>query len=133
MNKSYKDLDIYKGAYKLSIYIYKITSNYPKDEVYGITSQIRRAATSIVLNIAEGYGRLSEDDFKRFLRISLGSTNETSALIELSKDLGYIDKEQYRNLIKQYDILGRKIYRFIENLNYTKQTSKHQIPNTDKL
>lgn len=130
MNKSYKDLDIYKGSYKLSIYIYKITSKYPKDEIYGITSQLRRAAVSIPLNIAEGYGRLSEEDFKRFLRISLGSTNETSTLIELSKDLGYIDNKEYNKLIKQYDILGRKIYKFMENLSYTKQNSKHKIPNT---
>lgn len=130
MNKSYKDLDIYKGSYKLSLYIYRITAKYPKDEIYGITSQLRRAAVSIPLNIAEGYGRLSEDDFKRFLKISLGSTNETSTLIEMSKDLAYIDNKEYSDLIKQYDILGRKIYKFIENLNYTKPNSKHKIPNT---
>lgn len=130
MNKSYKDLDIYKGSYKLSLYIYKITAKYPKDEIYGITSQLRRAAVSIPLNIAEGYGRLSEDDFKRFLKISLGSTNETSTLIEMSKDLAYIDNKEYSDLIKQYDILGRKIYKFIQNLNYTKPNSKHKIPNT---
>ncbi len=125
MTKSYKDLDIYIASYKLSIYIYKITSQYPKDEIYGITSQIRRAAVSIPLNIAEGYGRLSEDDFKRFLRISLGSTNETATLIELSKDLGYIDNKEYNKLIKQYDILGRKIYKFIENLIYKNPNTKY--------
>ena len=68
MKKSYKDLEIYKGAYKLSLYIYKLTAKYPKNEIYGITSQLRRAAVSIPLNIAEGYGRLSEDDFKWFLK-----------------------------------------------------------------
>ena len=130
MIKSYKDLEIFKGSYKLSLYIYKITSKYPKDEIYGITSQLRRAAVSIPLNIAEGYGRLSEDDFKRFLKISLGSTNETSTLIEISKDLGYINDKEYSELIKQYNILGRKIYRFMENLNYVKPNSKHKTPNT---
>lgn len=75
MRKGYKDLEIYKGAYKLSLYIYKLTARYPKDEIYGITSQLKRVAVSIPLNIAEGYGRLSEVDFKRFLKISLGSTN----------------------------------------------------------
>lgn len=130
MNKSYKDLDIYKGSYKLSLYIYRITVKFPKDEIYGITSQLRRAAVSIPLNIAEGYGRLSEDEFKRFLKISLGSTNETSTLIEMSKDLGYIKNKEYTDLIKQYDILGRKIYRFIENVTYTQPISKHKIPNT---
>ncbi len=130
MNKSYKNLEIYKGSYKLSLYIYKLTSKYPKDELYGISSQIRRAAVSVLLNIAEGYGRLSEDDFKRFLKISLGSVNETSTLIELSKDLGYINSKEYNELIKQYDILGRKIYRFIETVNYKKPNSKNKIPNT---
>ncbi len=130
MRKGYKDLEIYKGAYKLSLHIYKITARYPKDEIYGITSQLRRAAVSIPLNIAEGYGRLSEDDFKRFLKISLGSTNETSTLIEISKDLEYIDNNEYENLMKQYDILGKKIYRFIENLSFKKQNTKYKIPNT---
>ena len=130
MIKSYKDLEIFKGSYKLSLYIYKITSKYPKDEIYGITSQLRRAAVSIPLNIAEGYGRLSQDDFKRFLKISLGSTNETSTLIEISKDLGYINDKEYSDLINQYNILGKKIYRFMENLNYMKPNSKHKIPNT---
>ncbi len=130
MNKTYKDLDIYKGSYKLALIIYRITKKYPKEEMYGIISQIRRSSMSVPLNIAEGYGRLSEEDFKRFLKISLGSSNETSTLIEMSKDLGYITNREYSDLIKQYDILGRKIYRFIEKLVYKKQTSKNKILNT---
>lgn len=130
MIKSYKDLEIFKGSYKLSLYIYKITSKQPKDEIYGITSQLRRAAVSIPLNIAEGYGRLSEDDFKRFLKISLGSTNETSTLIEISKDLGYINNNEYSKLIKQYDILGKKIYKFMQNLTYMNPNSKYKTQNT---
>ena len=92
-----------------------MTTLYPKDELYGITSQLRRAAVSVPLNIAEGYGRKSKDDFKRFLRISLGSTNETETLLLLSKDLGYIESEKCEELIKQYNILGKKIYKLIEN------------------
>ena len=81
MIKSYTDLDIYKESYKLSLEIYKITAKYPKDEIFGLTSQIRRAAISVVLNIAEGYGRQSKEDFKRFLKISLGFNNETITLL----------------------------------------------------
>ncbi len=92
-----------------------MTTLYPKDELYGITSQLRRAAVSVPLNIAEGYGRKSKDDFKRFLRISLGSTNETETLLLLSKDLGYIESKKCEELIKQYNILGKKIYKLIEN------------------
>lgn len=113
--KTYKDLDIFKGGYKLSLYIYKLTTLYPKDELYGITSQIRRASVSVVLNIAEGYGRKSKDDFKRFLRISLGSANETETLLLLSKDLGYIENKKCEELVEQYNILGKKIYKLIEN------------------
>ena len=92
-----------------------MTTLYPKDELYGITSQLRRAAVSVPLNIAEGYGRKSKDDFKRFLRISLGSENETETLLLLSKDLGYIESKKCEELIKQYNILGKKIYKLIEN------------------
>ena len=92
-----------------------MTTLYPKEELYGITSQLRRAAVSVPLNIAEGYGRKSKDDFKRFLRISLGSTNETETLLLLSKDLGYIESKKCEELIKQYNILGKKIYKLIEN------------------
>ena len=113
--KTYKDLDVFDGGYKLSLCIYKLTISYPKHEIYGITSQIRRAAVSVPLNIAEGYGRKSKEDFKRFLKISLGSVNETETLLELSKDLGYIEERKCEKLIEQYDILGKKIYRLIEN------------------
>lgn len=92
-----------------------MTTLYPKDELYGITSQIRRASVSVVLNIAEGYGRKSKDDFKRFLRISLGSANETETLLLLSKDLGYIENKKCEELVEQYNILGKKIYKLIEN------------------
>ena len=115
MIKTYKDLEIYKEAYKLALYIYKVTTKFPKEEIYGLTSQIRRAAVSVVLNIAEGYGRQSKEEFKRFLKISLGSVNETVTLIELSKDLGYINNKQHENMSTQYDILGKKIYKLIEN------------------
>ena len=106
---------IYKEGYSLSLEIYKLTSKYPKNEIFGLTSQIRRAAISVVLNIAEGYGRQSKEDFKRFLKISLGSNNETITLIELSKDLNYITIEEYERIKKRYNILGKKIYTLINN------------------
>ncbi len=115
MIKSYTDLDIYKESYKLSLEIYKITAKYPKDEIFGLTSQIRRAAISVVLNIAEGYGRQSKEDFKRFLKISLGSNNETITLLELSKDLNYISIEEYDKTKQNYDILRKRIYTLINN------------------
>ncbi len=114
MIATYKDLDVYKGGYKLSLEIYKETENYPQHEIYGVISQIRRAAISIPLNIAEGYGRRSKEEFKRFLKISLGSLYEVQTLLELSKDLNYIKVERYQELIKEYDLLGKKLYKLIE-------------------
>lgn len=113
--KTYKDLEVFKGGYKLSLCVYKLTTSYPKDELYGITSQIRRAAVSVILNIAEGYGRKSKEEFKRFLKVSLGSANEVETLLLLSNDLGYIEKEKCLKLIEQYDILGKKIYNLMQN------------------
>ena len=114
MIKSYKELDVYNEGYILSLKIYKITTKYPKEEIYGLTSQIRRAAVSVVLNIVEGYGRQSKEEFKRFLKISLGSLYETKTLLQLSKDLKYINNETYTTLEKQYDTLAKRIYTLIK-------------------
>lgn len=117
MITSYEDLEIYKESYSLALNIYIITKMFPKDELYGLTSQIRRASTSITLNIVEGYGRLSKEDFKRFLKISLGSTNETKTLLKFSKDLKYINEKEYKDMKKRYEILSKMIYSMIKKWN----------------
>ena len=110
MINSYKDLEIFKESYKLSIEVYKITEKYPNYEKYELASQIRRAATSIPLNIAEGYGKKeSSAEFKRFLRMSMGSANETQVLLSMGKDLGYISEKDYIELANEYEILGKRI------------------------
>ena len=114
MIKSYRDLEIYQEGYEQLLEIYKITREYPKEEEYVMTTQIRRAALSIVLNIAEGYGRQSKEDFKRFLKISYGSINEVETLLKLGKDMGYIEEGRYRDIIGKYHILGRKTYNLIK-------------------
>lgn len=114
---TYADLEIYKESYKLALEIYIITKKFPKDELYSLTSQIRRASTSITLNIVEGYGRLSKEEFKRFLKISLGSTNETKTLLEFSKDLNYINEKEYIDIKNRYEILSKMIYSMIKKWN----------------
>ena len=115
MITSYKDLEVYQKSYLMALKIHQITQGYPSYERYEIGAQIRRVAMSVPLNIAEGYGKKeSLAEFKRFLKMSAGSCNEMEVLIEMSKDLSYIDKETYQELINEYQLLGKKINVLIE-------------------
>ena len=118
MIKGYDDLEVYQIAYQLTLRIYEITKGYPTEEKYNLISQLRRSSMSIALNIVEGYGRKdAAKEFKHFLRNALGSCNETRVLIDMSTDLGYIDKETYENLKKDYEKLSKKIYRLMQSWN----------------
>ena len=109
---SFHDLKVYQKSYQLALEVHKITRTFPDMERYELGAQLRRAAVSIPANIAEGYGRKkSNAEFKHFLRNALGSCNEVQVLLSLSKDLGYIADNDY---VKQYDELGKQIYRLIE-------------------
>lgn len=110
----YKELAIYQKSYDTSLRIHRLTVTFPKHETYELGSQMRRAAISIPLNIAEGYGRkIHQNDFKSFLINALGSCNEVQVLLEMVKDLGYIDQE-YNELKEIYDHLSRQISKFIQ-------------------
>ncbi|MBI5583059.1 MAG: four helix bundle protein [Deltaproteobacteria bacterium] len=88
--KSFKELTVWQKAYQLCLMIYRVTKGYPREEIYGLTSQMRRAALSIPCNIAEGYGRRTTPDYLRSLYISYGSVCELETQILLSMDLDYI-------------------------------------------
>lgn len=91
----FEKLKVWEKAHQLTLEIYKITEEYPREELYGLTSQIRRACVSIPTNISEGCVRSSDADFSRFLYIALGSTSELEYLILLSVDLKYVKNELY--------------------------------------
>ena len=111
----YKDLDVYQRAYRQVKEIHQMSHQIPDVERYEIGSQIRRAALSIVLNIAEGYGRKdSAGEFQHFLRTAMGSCNEVRVLLDLIKDLGYIGDAKYQELEEGYEILGRQLYKLRE-------------------
>ena len=111
---SYEDLTVYRRSYRLSIELYKETRAFPKEEMYSFTSQLRRAVTSIPLNIAEGYGKhQSEAEFKRFLQMAMGSANEVSVLLSMSADFGYMTEakaDEYRKEIKEIGSMLRGLY-----------------------
>jgi four helix bundle protein len=88
--KDYRKLHVWEKSHRLVLSVYAITSSFPVDERFGLTSQLRRAASSIPANIAEGYGRGGDAEFHRFLQISSGSASEVEYLLFLSSELGYI-------------------------------------------
>ncbi len=109
--RDFKKYDIWQLSHAFTLRIYSNTSLFPKDELYGITSQIRRASSSIPTNISEGCGRKSDKEFNQFLNIALGSASETEYLIILSRDLNYIDTETFEILEKEINTIKSKIYK----------------------
>lgn len=91
--QDFRKLKVWEKAHDLTLLIYKISKNFPKEEMFSLTSQIRRASSSIPTNIAEGCGRGTDKDFARFIQISMGSASELEYLIWLSIDLKYISKK----------------------------------------
>ena len=117
--RDFKKYDIWQLSHQLTLDIYKLTNSYPKEEIYGITSQIRRASTSIPTNISEGYGRNSDAEFNHLLNIALGSALETEYLLILSKDLNYIETIEFLKLEKEVNIIKSKIYTLKNKLKKT--------------
>lgn len=96
--KDFREMKVWHKAHELVLHVYKISSQFPADEKFGLTSQIRRAAVSIPTNIAEGCGRNSDPDFARFLEIAYGSANEVDYLLTLSKDLYVLENQNYQSI-----------------------------------
>ncbi len=112
---SYRDLRVYQQAYLLALEIHNLTRGFPAFERRELGSQLRRAATSIPINIAEGYGRKrSPEDFKHFLVVALGSCNEVVVVLDLAHDLGYLPEPAHTKLKQQCDELGKGINKLIQ-------------------
>jgi four helix bundle protein len=112
---SYRDLRIYRRSYQTALEIHHITLKFPGFERSELGSQLRRAATSIPINIAEGYGRKrSPDDFKRFLVIALGSSDEVSVLLDFVHDLKYLDDDLFAKWKAEYVEIGKGINKLIQ-------------------
>ena len=113
----YEDLKVYERSYRSALAIYRISAGFPREELYGLTSQIRRAATSIPLNIAEGYGkRESQKEFKRYLVMALGSSDEMQVLLRFVKELGYIDEKRYMKGSKEYKEIAKMLQGMIREV-----------------
>ncbi|HEV2401953.1 MAG TPA: four helix bundle protein [Candidatus Sulfotelmatobacter sp.] len=116
MARSYRDLFVWRQARALVLQVYRITELFPRTEIYGLTSQIRRASVSIVSNIAEGQGRLTPGEFVHFLGQARGSLLELDAQLVIASDLTYLNPKQYEALSQEvYQLLG-PLNRLIDSL-----------------
>ena len=113
--QGFRNLNVWQKAHDLTVAVYKIAARFPKEELFALTSQVKRAASSIGANIAEGCGRGSDADFTRFLYIAMGSASELENHLELGRDLGFISQADYddlqRRLIEVKRMLGSLIQR----------------------
>ncbi|MGA7697938.1 MAG: four helix bundle protein [Candidatus Sulfotelmatobacter sp.] len=107
MGRSYKDLVAGQKSMDLVTGTYRATAGFPKDELFGLTSQLRRAAVSIPSNIAEGQGRLAEKEFRYFLGQARGSLMEVETQLQIAENLGYLQKEQMASLFQKCAEVGR--------------------------
>jgi four helix bundle protein len=114
--KDFKDLRVWSKAHSLTIGIYKVTKEFPREELFGITSQIRRAASSIGANIAEGTGRRSDGELTRFLHIARGSAAELEYHLLLARDLDLLPNPKFDMLRRQVDEVQRMLTSLIQQV-----------------
>ena len=115
--QSYKELLAYKKSYTQAIKMYELARSFPKEEQFGLASQVKRAATSVPLNIAEGYGKAETGkEVVRFLSMARGSSAEMEVLLCFAKDLGYISEEEYSEAMKLQEEIGRILTGLIKSI-----------------
>lgn len=114
--QNHKELLIWQNAIELTNIIYTITKKFPKTEIYGITNQMQRAATSIASNIAEGAGKLSPKEFRQFIHTALSSAKELDTQLIISKNQNYITETEYNEISTEIDILSRQLVKFSKHL-----------------
>jgi four helix bundle protein len=115
--RDFKKFEVWQLSHQLTLTIYKSTKTFPKEELFGLTSQIRRSFASIGYNISEGSGRNSDKEFANFINIALGSSNEAENQLILAKDLDYLTEIDYNNLLEELTILKKKLVSLWNRLN----------------
>lgn len=113
----YENLEVWKLADEIAFNVYEITRGFPKEEIFGVTSQLRRSALSVPTNIVEGYSRKGDKELSRFVSIALGSLGESRYLLDFSRRLGYLEEDDFLVLKERIDKLGSKLWRFSRSIN----------------
>jgi len=114
--KDFRELKVWEKSHSLTLKLYRATATFPRNELYGLTSQIRRASASISTNIAEGCGRPRETEFARFLEIALGSSSDVEYLIALSNDLKLLNGQDYSDLSDEAIEIKRMLFSLYKKL-----------------
>ena len=120
--RNYRDLQTWNKAHNLTLELYKLSRYFPKEEIYGLTSQLRRAASSIGANLAEGCGRQSNPEFARFVRISMGSASELDYHLLLSRDLGFLENTTYDRVSKGLTEVRKMLASLLSTVEIETQT-----------
>jgi four helix bundle protein len=114
--KDFRKLKVWERSHKLTLQIYQLTKEFPKDELYGLTNQMRRSSSSIPTNIAEGCGRDSQAELTRFLRMAMGSSSELEYQLILGYDLQYINEKTYQDILSELTEFRRMFNAFIQKI-----------------
>jgi len=115
---SYHDLEVWKKAMELVTDVYKITRTFAKEEIYGLTSQLRRASVSVPANIAEGWGRGTTREYIHFLRIARGSLLELETLMTISHNIGYVNAQIQEPILQKIQEISKMINALIKSLQH---------------
>jgi four helix bundle protein len=115
--RNFRELIIWQESYKLSVKLVQLTKSFPAEEKYGLVSQIRRSAISIPANIAEGSGRNSNNEFRQFLHIALGSAFELETELMICRDCKFASADEFENLIKELNSIQKMLLSFISKVN----------------
>jgi four helix bundle protein len=124
MGQSFRDLVVWQRAMQLTIAVYRLTQRFPREEQYGLSSQLRRSVVSIPSNIAEGQGRISKPEFRQFLGVARGSTCEVQTQLEIARALGFCDAK----LIDEAETLAcevrKMLFKLLESLGRSKPVER---------
>lgn len=116
MSRGYRDLLVWQKSMQLAVEVYRLTSKFPKEEVFGLTSQVRRSAISVPSNIAEGHGRLSKKEFRQFLGVAKGSIYELQTQLELAEKLQMASPGSIQDSIQISQEVGKMIFSLLSSM-----------------
>ena len=116
MVKSYRELTVWQRSVQLAVAVYQLTKDFPREEIYGLTSQLRRAGVSVPSNIAEGYGRASKGEYRNFVGMARGSALEIQTQLVIADQLGFGNRKKLENASQLADETGRMLWAMMQKL-----------------